>query len=197
MRRTALFMISTCLMVVACHGESKGGRVPVDTAAAMPLAGSAADSAAARPTTVPLESTTVSAAPPVVIQPADSAAGFALYHGKGRCFTCHGGLGRGTTKLGPDLTDTTWLNGDSSVAGIRGVIATGVATPRQFSVAMPAYAGMLDDADLTRLAAYVYTLSHPAAVSHSPTTPDSTAPRADTGSRLGRSAGDTTHPARP
>lgn len=196
MRRAAVLAISTCL-VAACHGESKGGRVPVDTAAAMPLAGTGAESAAARPTTVPLESATVVAAVPVVIQPADSAAGFALYHGKGRCFTCHGGLGRGTAKLGPDLTDTAWLNGDSSVAGIRGVIATGVATPRQFSVAMPAYAGMLDDSDLTRLAAYVYTLSHPSAVSHSPAPPDSTAPRADTGSRLGKSAGDTSHPALP
>ncbi|HKV49811.1 MAG TPA: c-type cytochrome [Gemmatimonadaceae bacterium] len=188
--------MSTCLVVAACHGESKGGRVPVDTAAVMPIAGAASESAAARPTTAPPESAIVSAAP-VVIEPADSAAGFALYHGKGRCFTCHGGLGRGTAKLGPDLTDTTWLNGDSSVAGIRGVIATGVATPRQFSVAMPAYAGMLDDADLTRLAAYVYTLSHPSAVSHSPTPLDSTPPRADTGSRLGKAAGDTSHSALP
>ncbi len=197
MRRAAVFVISTCVVVAACHGESKGGRVPVDTAAAMPLAGSVAESAAARPTTVPLESATVAAAAPIVIQPGDSAAGFALYHGKGRCFTCHGGLGRGTAKLGPDLTDTTWLNGDSSVAGIRGVIATGVATPRQFSVAMPAYAGMMDDSDLTRLAAYVYTLSHPAAVIHSPAPPDTTAPRPDTGSRLGKAAGDTARPARP
>jgi mono/diheme cytochrome c family protein len=192
MRRAAVLMVSTCVVIAACHGESKGGRVPVDTAAAMPLAGTGADSAAKSPAIVPLESTTVAAAEPVVILPADSAAGFALYHGKGRCFTCHGGLGRGTSKLGPDLTDTTWLNGDSSVAGIRGVIATGVATPRQFSVAMPAYAGMLDDSDLTRLAAYVYTLSHPSAVSHSPTPPDSA--RADTGARLGTPAGDTSHP---
>jgi mono/diheme cytochrome c family protein len=195
MRRAAVVMVSTCVVIAACHSESKGGRVPVDTAAAMPLAGTGADSAAKTPAIVPLESTTVAASPPVVILPADSAAGFALYHGQGRCFTCHGGLGRGTTKLGPDLTDTTWLNGDSSVAGIRGVIATGVATPRQFSVAMPAYAGMLDDSDLTRLAAYVYTLSHPSAVSHSPTPPDSA--RADTGSRLGTPARDTSHPTLP
>lgn len=190
MRYVAVFVVSTCVVLAACHGESKGGRVPVDTAAVMPLAGTA-DSSAAAPTTVPVESAAVAAAPPVIIEPKDSAAGFALYHGKGRCFTCHGGLGRGTTKLGPDLTDTTWLNGDSSVAGIRGVIATGVATPRKFSVAMPAYAGTLDDSDLTRLAAYVYTLSHPSAVTHSPT-PDSMA-RSDTGSRLGKPAGDTSH----
>lgn len=168
----------------------------MDTAAAMPLSGTGTDSAALPPATVPLESATVAAAAPIVIQPADSAAGFALYHGKGRCFTCHGGLGRGTAKLGPDLTDTTWLNGDSTVAGIRGVIATGVATPRQFSVAMPAYAGMLDDSALTRLAAYVYTLSHPAAVTHSPTPPDSTM-RPDTASQLGKSAADTSHPTLP
>lgn len=195
MRHVAACMVSFSLALAACHGEKKGGSVPVDTAAAMPLAGTAsAESTATTAPPVPLESASVAPAAPVVIQPADSAAGYALYHGRGRCFTCHGGLGRGTTKLGPDLTDTTWLNGDSSFTGIRGVIASGVATPRLFSVAMPAYAGTLDDSDLTRLAAYVYTLSHPAAVSHTPTRPDST--RADTG-RLGRVPGDTTHPAAP
>lgn len=193
MRHVAVCTVVLWAALAACHGESKGGRVPIDTAAAMPLAGTAsAESTVAPP--VPLESANVAPATPVVIEPADSAAGYALYHGRGRCFTCHGGLGRGTAKLGPDLTDTTWLNGDSSFTGIRGVIASGVATPRQFSVAMPAYAGMLDDSDLTRLAAYVYTLSHPSAVSHSPTPPGST--RTDTG-RLGSASGDTTHPAVP
>lgn len=195
MRHVAVCVVSLSVALAACHGEKRGGRVPVDTAAAMPLAGTAGtESTATTPPLVPLESATVTPAAPVVIQPADSAAGYALYHGRGRCFTCHGGLGRGTAKLGPDLTDTTWLNGDSSFTGIRGVIASGVATPRQFSVAMPAYAGMLDDSDLTRLAAYVYTLSHPSAVSHSPTPPGST--RTDTG-RLGSASGDTTDPAVP
>jgi mono/diheme cytochrome c family protein len=195
MRHVAVCVVSLSVALAACHGEKRGGRVPVDTAAAMPLAGTAGTESTATTTPpVPLESATVTPAAPVVIQPADSAAGYALYHGRGRCFTCHGGLGRGTAKLGPDLTDTTWLNGDSSFTGIRGVIASGVATPRQFSVAMPAYAGMLDDSDLTRLAAYVYTLSHPSAVSHSPTPPGST--RTDTG-RLGSASGDTTHPAVP
>lgn len=195
MRHVAVCVVSMSVALVACHGEKKGGRVPVDTAAAMPLPGTAGtESTATTPPPVPLESATVTPAAPVVIQPADSAAGYALYHGRGRCFTCHGGLGRGTAKLGPDLTDTMWLNGDSSFTGIRGVIASGVATPRQFSVAMPAYAGMLDDSDLTRLAAYVYTLSHPSAVSHSPTPPGST--RTDSG-RLGSASGDTIHPAVP
>jgi mono/diheme cytochrome c family protein len=195
MRHVAVCVVSLSVALAACHGEKRGGRVPVDTAAAMPLAGTAGTESTATTTPpVPLESATVTPAAPVVIQPADSAAGYALYHGRGRCFTCHGGLGHGTAKLGPDLTDTTWLNGDSSFTGIRGVIASGVATPRQFSVAMPAYAGMLDDSDLTRLAAYVYTLSHPSAVSHSPTPPGST--RTDTG-RLGSASGDTTHPAVP
>ena len=198
MRHVAVYMMSLSVVLAACHGEKKkGGGVPVDTAAAMPLAGATgAESTATTAPPVPLESANVAPAAPVVIQPADSAAGYALYHGRGRCFTCHGGLGRGTAKLGPDLTDTTWLNGDSSFTGIRGVIASGVATPRQFSVAMPAYAGMLDDSDLTRLAAYVYTLSHAAAVSHSPTPPDSMKPRRDTG-RLGETSADTTHPAVP
>src|SRR6185312_5689228 len=149
MRLVAAGGVLLSMAVAGCHGETKGGSVPVDTAAAMPLAGTAnAESTATTAPPVPLESASVAPAAPVVIQPADSAAGYALYHGRGRCFTCHGGLGRGTAKLGPDLTDTTWLNGDSSFTGIRGVIASGVATPRQFSVAMPAYAGMLDDSDL-------------------------------------------------
>ncbi len=197
MRHVAVYMVSLSVVLAACHGEKKGVNVPVDTAAAMPLAGTAsAESTATSAPPVPLESASVAPSAPVVIQPADSAAGFALYHGRGRCFTCHGGLGRGTAKLGPDLTDTTWLNGDSSFTGIRGVIASGVATPRQFSVAMPAYAGTLDDSDLTRLAAYVYTLSHPAAVSHTPPPPDSAKPRSDTG-RLGKASGDTAHPVVP
>ena len=193
MRHVAVCTVVLWTALAACHGESKGGRVPIDTAAAMPLAGTAsAESTVAPP--VPLESANVAPAAPVVIEPADSVAGYALYHGRGRCFTCHGGLGRGTAKLGPDLTDTTWLNGDSSFAGIRGVIAAGVATPRQFSVAMPAYSGMLSDSDLTKLAAYVYTLSHPSAVSHAPLHPDTGAARADSSPRLGKPRGDTTRP---
>lgn len=198
MRRVAVCVMSLSVALAACHGESRGGRVPVDTAAAMPLGETpGAESTATTPAPVPLESATIAPAAPVMIQPADSAAGYALYHGRGRCFTCHGGLGRGTAKLGPDLTDTTWLNGDSSFAGIRGVIASGVATPRQFSVAMPAYTGMLDDSDLTRLAAYVYTLSHPAAVSHGPTPPDTARPVRDSATQLGKAPGDTAHPALP
>lgn len=156
-----LVVLAGVLFIAACYGEKSGAssHVPTDTAAAMPLPGmSVPDSLA--PGAAPTGSTTVVPAVPVILHRADSVAGDAIYHGRGRCFTCHGGLGRGTAKLGPDLTDSIWLNGDSSFAAIREVIAFGVATPRQFPVAMPAYAGMLDDSALTHVAAYVYALSH-------------------------------------
>lgn len=166
-RAGAVLVPAALLLGVACHGERRAGpRVPTDTAAAIPLPGSAAADSLAASVPATAGSTSVAPAPavPVILHRADSVAGDAIYHGRGRCFTCHGGLGRGTTRLGPDLADSIWLNGDSSFAAIRAVIASGVATPRQFSVAMPAYAGMLDDSALTRVAAYVYALSHPGAL---------------------------------
>ncbi|HEY7876941.1 MAG TPA: c-type cytochrome [Gemmatimonadaceae bacterium] len=162
--RWVIVALAAALTSAACHGETnKAGRVPADTAAEMPLPGATTPgSLSAR--AIPSESTAVATAAPVILHRADSAAGDVIYHGRGRCFTCHGGLGRGTPKLGPSLSDSVWLNGDSSFVAIRGVIAGGVATPRQYSVAMPAYGGMLDDSALTHIAAYVYALSHPGAL---------------------------------
>ena len=190
--RAARIVVVLVAAGVACRGERKLANGPVDTAAALPLPG-AATVESLPPHTMPLESTTVAAAPPVVLTHADSAAGDVLYHRRGRCFTCHGGQGRGTAKLGPDLADSLWLNGDSSFAAIRSVIASGVATPRQFSVAMPAYAGTLSDSDLTHIAAYVYSLSHPG-VLRSDSAATDTAQRADTVHVAGPPpAHDTTH----
>jgi mono/diheme cytochrome c family protein len=111
-------------------------------------------------------------APPSLILHADSSAGFSLYLGRGRCASCHGPLGRGMATLGSDLTDTTWLTGNGSVASIQQIVIDGVAVPKQEPIAMPSYVKRLTPGDAFRIAAYVYTLSHPGSVvadtSHAP-----------------------------
>ena len=174
--------ISVTIFLGACHKEVKsGGALPIDTAAVMPtldttpapdsatLADSIADST---------DSATAALYPaePSVIAIADSAAGDQLFHGKGRCFTCHGERGQGTPRLGSSLTDSEWLVGNGSLAAIRDVIAHGVAAPKAASVAMPAYSAMLSERELALTADYVYTLAHP-----NSTVPDSA--RADSGVR--------------
>ena len=179
-RRRAL--VVAVLAVAACHGEPpRAEQVPIDTAAAFP----APDSLGLRPRdTVAASpgSTTVALgpAPPSIVYRSDSAAGYALYHGRGRCFTCHGQRAEGTQRLGPALTDTTWLNGDGSLDSIGDVIGEGVAVPREFSVAMPAYAGTFTNAEIAQMAAYVYSISHAGVTLPDSLRPDTTALPADT-----------------
>jgi len=171
--------VSVAILLGACHKETQhDGALPIDTAAVMPMldtspapesaapAESVADSAAidsATAATAPLQPTE-----PSFILASDSAAGDRIFHGKGRCFTCHGDRGQGTPRLGPSLSDSAWLAGNGSLASIRDVIAHGVATPKAASVAMPAYSAMLSEQEITLTAAYVYALAHPGS-----TTPDS------------------------
>jgi mono/diheme cytochrome c family protein len=98
---------------------------------------------------------------PSTVAVADSAAGDALFHGKGRCFTCHGERGQGTPRLGSSLTDSEWLAGSGSLASIEYVITHGVAVSKASSVAMPAYSAMLSTKEIELTAAYVYALAHP------------------------------------
>lgn len=174
--------ISVTILLGACHKEVKSsGTLPIDTAAVMPtldttpapdsaaLADSIADSSGA-------DSTALAPAEPSVIATADSAAGDQLFHGKGRCFTCHGERGQGTPRLGPSLTDDEWLAGNGSLAAIRDVITHGVAVPKAASVAMPAYSAMLSEREIAFTADYAYTLAHPGS-----TRPDSV--RADSSRR--------------
>lgn len=153
------------LLVAACNrGGRKPGvpadtalRVPFDTAARLPDTGLTAP---ANTSAVLLGAADSAARETSVVLLADSAAGDAIYHGKARCFTCHGDRGEGTARLGPSLADSVWMDGDGSLASIDAVIANGVATPRATAVAMPAYGRMLSPAEMARVAAYVYTLSH-------------------------------------
>jgi mono/diheme cytochrome c family protein len=123
-------------------------------AVATPVGASPGDSAA---------TPTAPAAPQLVLR-ADSASGDSLFHGRGRCLTCHGARGEGLPNLGADLRDSVWLHGDGSVLGIERTILGGVAKPKNATVIMPSFAALLQPLEVHRLAAYVYSLSHPAAV---------------------------------
>ncbi len=188
---------SAALVLSACRGDVKaGGAVPIDTAAVMPTPDTAPtadssmlDSATANAAAIDSLSSIPTPAVPSSIALADSSAGDRLFHGKGRCFTCHGERGQGTPRLGPSLIDSEWLAGNGSLAAIEYVIAHGVAVPRASSVAMPAYAGMLDSGEIALTAAYVYTLAHPGS-----TVADSAATPAHDSSSTSDSLGHTAAP---
>ena len=62
--------------------------------------------------------------------------------------------------LGPDLTTGKWLWGDGSLAAIAHTIATGVPQPKDYGSPMSPKGGAeLSSAQVTALAAYVWTLS--------------------------------------
>jgi mono/diheme cytochrome c family protein len=92
---------------------------------------------------------------------ADSVAGDRLYRGAGKCITCHGADGLGIEGLGPGLRDTVWADGDGSMAFQQRVIRDGVARPRLGRTVMPSFGTALGATEIFRIAAYVYSLSHP------------------------------------
>lgn len=107
---------------------------------------------------------TGAATAPLAFVAADSAAGDSLYHGRGRCFTCHGPLGAGVANLGTSLRGPDWLDGDGSLTALMETIRNGVASPVRSSIPMPGYASMLTPRQVYQLAAYTYTLSHRGAI---------------------------------
>lgn len=86
-----------------------------------------------------------------------------IYHGAngGTCIGCHGENGGGST-LGPDLTDKKWLWSDGSYAGIKKTITDGVAHPKNYRSPMPPLRGQFTEPQISALAAYVWSISHPA-----------------------------------
>lgn len=153
--------VAFVLALAACTGEARSARVPVDTAAVMPVMPPAAGDSAGVTAPVRANAGAVSAAAaPAMLAASDSAFGDALFHGKGRCFTCHGEHAKGAPKLGPDLTDSTWANAHGALSAIIDVVSNGAAASQRFPVAMPAFAGVLTDSETARVAAYVYALSH-------------------------------------
>ena len=98
---------------------------------------------------------------PILLLAADSAAGDYLYHNsRGRCITCHGTRGVGGGSLGPSLRDSVWVDTDGSANGIASIIRDGVAEPKGGTARMPAFGRQLDETQITRIAVYVYSLSH-------------------------------------
>jgi mono/diheme cytochrome c family protein len=93
------------------------------------------------------------------------ALGDSVFHGRvgaALCYVCHGPAGKGVTGLGPDLTDTDWVNGDGSLAFIEKVILEGVAKPKKMPAPMPPKGGgQLNDPQIKAAAAYVHSLSQP------------------------------------
>jgi glucose/arabinose dehydrogenase/mono/diheme cytochrome c family protein len=93
------------------------------------------------------------------------ALGERIYRGEvggATCTGCHG-AGGGGTALGPDLTGTQWLWGDGSPAAIAATITAGVPQPKRYRSPMPPMGGAQLNADqVSALAAYVWSLSHPA-----------------------------------
>jgi mono/diheme cytochrome c family protein len=142
--------------------DDKNGRVwrvTYQGDADAPLQGAVAANAAALPFAA--RPTIAAVAPPPGSGPAQIARGDAVFHGKsgGSCAGCHG-EDAGGSPTGANLVGGQWLWGRGTLADLRRVIATGVATPKQHSGAMPPKGGAdLSKADIDALAAYVWTIS--------------------------------------
>jgi glucose/arabinose dehydrogenase/cytochrome c5 len=93
------------------------------------------------------------------------ALGARVYSGQvggAPCTGCHGDHGQGSP-LGPPLTAHQWLWSDGSYAGIQKTITDGVPQPKKYRSPMPAMGGaQLSSDQVAALAAYVYSISHPA-----------------------------------
>ncbi len=78
----------------------------------------------------------------------------------GICIACHGADATGTPNA-PNLTDALWINTDGTYEGIKTVIKTGVAAPKQHPTPMPPMGGaQLTEQQISEIAAYIYSISH-------------------------------------
>jgi len=83
--------------------------------------------------------------------------GEVLFSGKGNCSTCHKGDATGSA-LGPNLTDTTWLDIPGDFRSIAKNIRTGVELPIEHPTPMPPMGGArLTDEQICQLAAYIWS----------------------------------------
>lgn len=99
---------------------------------------------------------------PEGVTPAMVTEGAGIFKGAGICFACHGPDGKGG--VGPNLTDGTWLHSKGSYAEIVQQVTTGVpAKESKSGIVMPPKGGSaISEAQVKAVAAYVWTLSHPA-----------------------------------
>jgi cytochrome c oxidase cbb3-type subunit 3 len=91
-------------------------------------------------------------------QPASDASvqrGRQIFDGRGGCWDCHGGDGRGDNEIGaPNLMDGVWLYGDGSRPSIFQSIADG------HQGICPAWSNRLTAAQVLEVSLYVWSLSH-------------------------------------
>jgi len=85
--------------------------------------------------------------------------GQVVFAGSGLCYVCHGAAADGT-QLGPDLTDSEWLNTDGSYESIIAVVTDGVPEPKAApGPMMPRGGTTISDDEVRAVAAYVWSLS--------------------------------------
>jgi mono/diheme cytochrome c family protein len=167
--RISLAVTTLVAAVVACGDAPR--ETPADTALALPTADStsARDSIDLPRDTADTASGQADVADVSFVLVSDSASGDTIFNRRGTCFTCHGQYGAGMPNLGPDLRDATWLHGDGSFRSILRVIRDGIAVPRASPIGMPSFEGRLSVPQIYRVAAYVFSLSHPGSVVHDTT----------------------------
>jgi hypothetical protein len=89
------------------------------------------------------------------------AMGDEIFHGKvggATCYVCHGQDAKGSG-VGPNLTDSEWLNNDGTLKGIMGTIQTGVPQPKVAPAPMPPMGGAsLTPDQVKAVATYVHSL---------------------------------------
>jgi glucose/arabinose dehydrogenase/mono/diheme cytochrome c family protein len=100
--------------------------------------------------------------PPGVTE-AQIVLGDRVFHGQqggATCVGCHGSDAKGTP-LGPNLTSGKQLWGDGSLQSLTQIIIDGVPNPKEYRAPMPPVGGaQLSPAEISAVAAYVWTLSH-------------------------------------
>jgi len=103
------------------------------------------------------------AALPAGVTPAMVAEGGKLFRGAGLCLSCHGATGTGG--IGPNLTDSTWIHVTGAYEELVQQITNGTTAKQSKSgvIMPPKGGGNLSEAQIRAVAAYVWTLSHPAA----------------------------------
>lgn len=112
----------------------------------------------------PLAAQQDSTRPPEVTDSA-IARGRKLYFGSGGCSACHGPGATGDT-VAPPLTGALWFNGPGTYEWLVQHITRGVPAHKSMAgVAMPARGiSVLSDAQVRDVAAYVWAITHPPAL---------------------------------
>jgi mono/diheme cytochrome c family protein len=166
-----LLPVALAGLLSACGG---GDKAPADETGARAAGGAPATppSAADTPATPRPGTDTPAKLPPATDRQAARGAqasvqlialGDSIFHGQvggGTCYACHGQDAKGSS-VGPNLTDSEWLNTDGSLEGIIKTIQSGVPKPKKAPAPMPPMGGAsLTPEQVRAVAAYAYSLSH-------------------------------------